>query len=785
MAIEKLNIEKKKDNPTRISQIVKANLPPVEYIRSTEFNAVVDKVNEIIPEVNAGVTGYQGKIYPTDKKDAIGFYFAAESGVYPYAGNFTINIAEGINHLMFDGTKWDKMLTPIEATGKVEEGNKGIVAGGIVYSKIEEFYNETENLLNNQDITGGQYVVSNSTNKVVLGNAVNWISIRIPVKGNTQYHLQDIMSFSGKDINTVLFSDIDEYFISALKGTEEYKTFITPENCRFVYLPLQNKIDIGNNPTSSIYYNTALMCLGSKDIEYVPYGFNLKENKIPSLDNTKIRNLDSAIENNKSVLNIKSDLDVLLNSYNKLYRFKGNSKAKLDKEYTLKENGDYLEINFRLYSSWSSFNDSLGIIGRGNTPRDVIGFYNKETIWVRTSTKDIIFTDIPVNPYDFHSYKFKIEDGFLYLYIDNVFFKKELISESIRLINVGDAYTASPKFELQYIIINNELKELTQLENVEVFLEEKNPNFIEHSFNGYYEYTPSDTNGDRCIVYTKLEGTKDLFIGFYVYAFIKEDPIEYSNQIRIQGASVYKYMNSAMINTGYKALVPSESEFTLLQNGKADHTGGVHGDEIALSYKFMPNGKSIELGTKIDLTPCEYFVYIQTSNLHETANAKTPNEPIDGHPIIATHFKRTIFKDSEYITQNIVGYLKEIPVVRAYTGLVCMHKDFASKGYNEYGDYSEFSDKDNSQKLTSQYSKTFYGNGDFGSCEITSELVAVHKPNKKFCQTEEPYKSSNQMWITDRVNDSKYYRLIGGTSGFITTEIGEIWSLECKVKFSK
>ncbi|MDM1514760.1 hypothetical protein, partial [Myroides odoratimimus] len=184
-------------NPTRISQIVKAKLPPVEYIRSTEFNAVVDKVNEIIPEVNAGVTGYQGKIYPTDKKDAIGFYFAAESGVYPYAGNFTINIAEGINHLMFDGTKWDKMLTPIEATGKVEEGNKGIVAGGIVYSKIEEFYNETENLLNNQDITGGQYVVSNSTNKVVLGNAVNWISIRIPVKGNTQYHLQDIMSFSG------------------------------------------------------------------------------------------------------------------------------------------------------------------------------------------------------------------------------------------------------------------------------------------------------------------------------------------------------------------------------------------------------------------------------------------------------------------------------------------------------------------------------------------------------------------------------------------------------------
>lgn len=687
--------------------------------------------------------------------------------------------------IIFNGTDSRKLIVPITFEGEVKEGDARGVSGGIVYSKIEEFYNETENLLNNQDITGGQYVVSNSTNKVVLGNAVNWISIRIPVKGNTQYHLQDIMSFSGKDINTVLFSDIDEYFISALKGTEEYKTFITPENCRFVYLPLQNKIDIGNNPTSSIYFNTALMCLGSKDIEYVPYGFNLNENKIPSLDNTKIRNLDSAIENNKSVLNIKSDLDVLLNSYNKLYRFKGNSKAKLDKEYTLKENGDYLEINFRLYSSWSSFNDSLGIIGRGNTPRDVIGFYNKETIWVRTSTKDIAFTDIPVNPYDFHSYKFKIEDGFLYLYIDNAFFKKELISESIRLINVGDAYTESPKFELQYIIINNELKELTQLENVEVVLEEKDTKPIENLSKSYYEYTPSDTKGDRCIVYIQLEGASDLFIGFYVYAYIKSDPIEYSNQIRIQGASIYKYMNSTMINTGYKALVPSESEFTLLQNGKADHTGGVHGDEIALSYKFMPNGKPIELGTKIDLTPCEYFTYIQFSNLHETANASTPNEPIAGHPIIATHFKRTTFKDSEYITQNVVGYLKEIPVVRSYTGLVCMHKDFAIEGYNEYGDYSELNTKDNSQKLTSQHSKTFYGSGKFGSCEITSELVAVHKPNKKFCHNEEPYKSSNQMWVTDRVNDSKYYRLIGGTSGFITTEVGEIWSLECRVKFSK
>ncbi|MDM1529036.1 SGNH/GDSL hydrolase family protein [Myroides odoratimimus] len=145
MAIEKLNFEKKQDNPTRVSQIVKANLPSNQYSRSSEYNAIAEKINEMIPELNAGVSGYQGKIYPTDKKDAIGFYFAAESGTYPYAGNFTINIAEGINHLMFDGNKWDKMLTPIEAIGKVEEGNMGIVNGNEVFKNTPII--KTTNLL--------------------------------------------------------------------------------------------------------------------------------------------------------------------------------------------------------------------------------------------------------------------------------------------------------------------------------------------------------------------------------------------------------------------------------------------------------------------------------------------------------------------------------------------------------------------------------------------------------------------------------------------------------------
>ncbi|MDO5858999.1 hypothetical protein Q2490_17110 [Myroides odoratimimus] len=219
MAIEKLNIEKKKDNPTRISQIVKANLPPVEYIRSTEFNAVVDKVNEIIPEVNAGVTGYQGKIYPTDKKEAIGFYFAAESGVYPYAGNFTINIAEGINHLMFDGTKWDKMLTPIEATGKVEEGNKGIVSGEEVFktSKKSNFSIGNENILNNSYFDEGlEFWNANQSELKIQVNDIGNVEIDsegtkgpgfyqfVPILNEYEYQIR-LRKLGGTDMQSFVF----------------------------------------------------------------------------------------------------------------------------------------------------------------------------------------------------------------------------------------------------------------------------------------------------------------------------------------------------------------------------------------------------------------------------------------------------------------------------------------------------------------------------------------------------------------------------------------------------
>lgn len=142
MAIEKLQIGKKEDNPTRTAQIIKAGLPAKQYLTAAESNAVVAKINEMIPEVNVGVSGFQGKIKISDIKTDIGFYFPEESGVYSHAGNINVDISQGINHLLFDGEKWDKIVVPLEANGKVSEGDKSAVNGGEVFSKtmiVEKF----------------------------------------------------------------------------------------------------------------------------------------------------------------------------------------------------------------------------------------------------------------------------------------------------------------------------------------------------------------------------------------------------------------------------------------------------------------------------------------------------------------------------------------------------------------------------------------------------------------------------------------------------------------------
>ncbi|HEY4544776.1 MAG TPA: hypothetical protein VIG40_09065, partial [Tissierellaceae bacterium] len=134
--IQKLDINKKRDNETRIAQIIKANLPSAEYISAADMNAVVEKINEMIPELNAGISGFQGVLKINEKREDVGFYFPAESGTYPNAGNITVNTDEGFNFIIYDGNKWEVSLVPVEANGKIEEGNMGLVSGGEVFEKV-------------------------------------------------------------------------------------------------------------------------------------------------------------------------------------------------------------------------------------------------------------------------------------------------------------------------------------------------------------------------------------------------------------------------------------------------------------------------------------------------------------------------------------------------------------------------------------------------------------------------------------------------------------------------
>src|SRR5690606_25011147 len=188
-------------------------------------------------------------------------------------------------------------------------------------------------------------------------------------------------------------------------------------------------------------------------------------------------------------------------------------------------------------------------------------------------------------------------------------------------------------------------------------------------------------------VYLKKEGLENTYTRFEIGRQIDAAPLVYVDYFRLIKAMDYTYNSIAetMTPTGVGILATGENEFTMKIEGKIDHTGGVHGDEILQDFKFLADGKELDLSEAITLTPCTFFEYIEKSTLHETADSTAPTTPIEGNPVIADHYKHTIFRENGYKTKNKIKNISggTLPNERLYVGILCVDKNIAATGNDE------------------------------------------------------------------------------------------------------
>lgn len=202
-----------------------------------------------------------------------------------------------------------------------------------------------------------------------------------------------------------------------------------------------------------------------------------------------------------------------------------------------------------------------------------------------------------------------------------------------------------------------------------------------------------------CEIYVRI-GKTDKYVKFnYCHDINTSDEIYKdiwrigrSNPTSIHGAVLCQFDGIVFNSLGKIILSSLENEFTMEFAGKADHTGGVHGDERidveqSCGVDFIADG--VILGKSSDFhLDCNDFRVVQKSTLHETADAG--GSYIAGHPVIAWHTKTTVFGDCGYECYNFIkidihNQEQNVQTKSIYSGLICVGKDVATKVYDESG----------------------------------------------------------------------------------------------------
>lgn len=792
----RLKIAQKTDTEEKLRLIEEGLLNPNEVIMATEFNRVVKAVEILLDKQPVVGLKYIATIQnysqlPESAQLNEGYGVLADGLVYIWNGTSFQDEGEGFDF-------------GLKALGAVEDGETRAVSGDVVKTYTDKY---------SLPLVTSYNLIDKS--KIVFGNFDNIGTFHShaaqPTKPNLAYHEAVVSGnkyYALVGVNAVnsparfVWLDDDKEIISVNVGNTLPTIPIriqAPEGAAFVSMTLSFNASGYESATDNSIANAVMLVeIPAIDSPIPPYrDFIYKKTSYQNIDG-----LDSFIEEIvpqiPTVEANSTAVEFLMSKYEAVYKYDGTAFNSLPTTYSLSEPGDYLELECKWGDTASTFNHGLSLIGLKDNLRSLIGIHSEFAIWMRevSSEGGNITWTLPTSARGFNRYKLVInEDEKWELFFNGVSLGARNFTSQLNIDCIGDAYDSSSGSMFRGEIKSVKIKagaltyqngDLSTGNNVEKEYFPIQEDVVPNYSDVYYSYNPAGYLGNEALfVYVKQKGSNDLFTRFNFYREKNNSELTYVDYFRICGATVCQYNGSNMVDKGITALVSAESEFTMLQNGKADHVGGYHGDELITSFKFLADGVELSAyDAAIPLTACNYFEAQVHSTMHDVATAAAPSTPISGHPQIATHLKRTVFHKNGYECENVVKFTLAQQMIRAYTGLVCMGKAFAAKGYDEYGNSATFLEANDTQKMMSAYAHEFYGSGTQGSCKIKSEVVAIHKPSNKNCELE--FKEYSAQWITDRTLDSKYYRILGTTAGspLLVTVPNEIWHFKVSVEFT-
>jgi hypothetical protein len=120
----------------------------------------------------------------------------------------------------------------------------------------------------------------------------------------------------------------------------------------------------------------------------------------------------------------------------------------------------------------------------------------------------------------------------------------------------------------------------------------------------------------KIIAYVQNEANPKYYFGFEICHEIDASELVYANLYRLRYCYMYEFDGTVMSNTGIQYLTAGESEFVYRTDGKADFTGGFHGDEQLTEINFYLDGVRLtDLVTPFALRECsEFFIHTKIND---------------------------------------------------------------------------------------------------------------------------------------------------------------------------
>lgn len=271
----------------RLDQLTQAQITKLieSYSKGEVDSKLVQTVSETIPVPNTVLP--QNTDVPswvTTNGKAL-LYGRAGGTTYTQIGGASVTVAEGFQRGAYYSkatNRWtfDDVDTPIPtapADGIIIQGNNKATSGDTVFNALKpvnSVISPSKNIVNYLDFEPEIYVVSQSTNKIVItGGQLNWIGIKITsgfTVGKT-YTPQGFGSLGGASTPWIIFADSTNTHISTILASS-FAPFTIPPNTAIIYMRVANRSGIGNTPKNNEFTGTVMISEGTVQRPFEKYG---------------------------------------------------------------------------------------------------------------------------------------------------------------------------------------------------------------------------------------------------------------------------------------------------------------------------------------------------------------------------------------------------------------------------------------------------------------------------------------------------------------------------------